>query len=252
MHIFLKKENTIIGDIMDIQEALSIIPRSIVSLVTLFIATKILGKKQVSELSLFDYCIGISIGNFTAEMILVLENQLINGVVAILTFGILGYLISYLTMKSMTLRRLFFGIPTIIMQEGKIDYNALKKLNIDINDFLEQTRNAGYFDLNEISYAVMEANGKISFLPKDEYKKPTKKDLNLKKEKESLSANIIIDGNLMKENITETDRSYEWFIKELKIKGFTTYENILLATYSNNTLNIYKKDEHIKPSNVLE
>lgn len=237
---------------MDIQEALSIIPRSIVSLVTLFIATKILGKKQVSELSLFDYCIGISIGNFTAEMILVLENQLINGVVAILTFGILGYLISYLTMKSMTLRRLFFGIPTIIMQEGKIDYKALKKLNIDINDFLEQTRNAGYFDLNEISYAIMEANGKISFLPKDEYKKPTKKDLNLKKEKESLSANIIIDGNIMKENITETDRSYEWFIKELKIKGFATYENILLATYSNNTLNIYKKDENIKPSNVLE
>ena len=62
---------------MDINEALSIIPRSLISLVTLFIATKILGKKQVSELSLFDYVIGISIGNFTAEMILVLENQLI-------------------------------------------------------------------------------------------------------------------------------------------------------------------------------
>lgn len=237
---------------MDIKEALSIIPRSIISLITLFIATKILGKKQVSELSLFDYCIGISIGNFTAEMILVLENQIINGVIAILTFGILGYLISYLTMKSMTLRRILFGIPTIIMEDGKIHYDALKKLNIDINDFLEQTRNAGHFDLNEISYAIMEANGKISYLEKDEYKKPTKKDLNLKKEKECLTANIIIDGNLMKENINETDHSYNWFIQELKRKGYTTYENILLATYSNNTLNIYRKNENLETKNILE
>lgn len=252
MHKNKLNTNTTTGDIMDIQEALSIIPRSIVSLISLFIATKILGKKQVSQLSLFDYCIGISIGNFTAEMILVLENQLVNGVVAILTFGILGYLISYLTMKSMSLRRLIFGTPTIIMQDGKINYQSFKKLNIDINDFLEQARNAGHFDIKEISYAIMEANGKISFLEKDEYKKPTKKDLSLKKAKEALTANIIIDGNLMEENIKETDRTYDWFIKELKIKGFTSYENILLATYSNNTLNIYRKSENISPKNVLE
>lgn len=244
--------NTITGDIMDIKEALSIIPRSIVSIIALFIATKILGKKQVSQLSLFDYCIGISIGNFTAEMILVLENQLINGVVAILTFGIIGYLISIVSMKSISLRRFFIGVPTTIMSNGKIHYKSLKKLNIDITDLLEQARSSGYFDLNEISYAIMEANGKISFLVKDEHKKPTKKELNLKKKQESLSANIIVDSNIMEENISQTDKSLEWFIKELKNKGYTSYENILLATYSNNTLNIYRKNENITPANVLE
>lgn len=237
---------------MDIKEALSIIPRSLVSLITLLLATKLLGKKQVSQLSLFDYAIGISIGNFTAEMILVLENQLINGVIAILTFGIVGYLISYLTMKSIVLRRFFMGTPTVIIQDGKILNNALKRSNIDINDLLEQTRNSGYFDLNEISYAIMEANGKISFLEKDEYKKPAKKDLNLKKEKSSLPANIIIDSKLMEENIKSTDKSTEWFIKELKRQGYSTYENILLATYSNNTLNIYRKNENITQKKVLE
>lgn len=237
---------------MDIKEALSIIPRSLVSLITLLLATKLLGKKQVSQLSLFDYAIGISIGNFTAEMILVLENQLINGVIAILTFGIVGYLISYLTMKSIVLRRFFMGTPTVIIQDGKILNNALKRSNIDINDLLEQTRNSGYFDLNEISYAIMEANGKISFLEKDEYKKPTKKDLNLKQEKSSLPANIIIDSKLMEENIKSTDKSTEWFIKELKRQGYSTYENILLATYSNNTLNIYRKNETITQEKVLE
>ena len=237
---------------MDIQEALSIIPRSLISIVTLFVATKILGKKQISELSLFDYCIGISIGNFTAEMILVLENQLINGVVAILTFGIVGYLISILTMKSIYMRRIFMGVPTTIMSDGKIYYKSLKKLNIDINDFLEQTRNAGYFDIEEISCAIMEANGKISFLPKDEYKNVTKKDLNLKQSPAAITANIIIDSKIMEETIKNTDRSYEWFKKELKIKGYDTYENILLATYKDNTLKIYRKNENVTPKNLLE
>ena len=237
---------------MDINEALSIIPRSLISLVTLFIATKILGKKQVSELSLFDYVIGISIGNFTAEMILVLENQLINGVVAILTFGIVGYIISYISLKSISFRRFMIGTPTIIMSNGKILYNALKKLNIDINDFLEHARIAGHFDITQINYAIMEANGDISFLLKEKYQTPTAKDLNIKKESESIPANIIIDSNIMNENINETDKTKDWFIKELKKQGYTSYENILLATYSNNNLTIYRKNENTKPKNVLE
>ena len=237
---------------MDINEALSIIPRSLISLISLFIATKILGKKQVSQLSLFDYCIGISIGNFTAEMILVLENQLINGIVATLTFGIVGYLISYLTTKSMKLRKIVTGIPTIIMSEGKILYESLKEANIDINDFLEQARSSGHFNIEEISYAIMEANGKISFLLKDEYNNPTKEDLNIKAEKTSLSSNIVIDSKLMIDNIKNTDKSITWFKKELKRQGYTTYENILLATYTNNTLNIYRKNKNIKQKNTLE
>ena len=237
---------------MDINEALSIIPRSLISLLTLFIATKILGKKQVSELSLFDYVIGISIGNFTAEMILVLDTQLINGVIAILTFGIMGYIISYISTKSIVFRRFIFGTPTIIIDNGKINYKALKKLNIDINDFLEQARSAGHFNIQEISYAIMEANGKISFLLKDEYNIPTKKDLKINITKSYLPANIIIDGKIMKENIKSTNQNYSWFIKELKRQGYAKYDNILLAVYQNNSLIIYEKNENRKIKNTLE
>lgn len=244
MYNFKKILNTNNGDIMDINEALSIIPRSLISLVTLFIATKILGKKQVSELSLFDYVIGISIGNFTAEMILVLDNQLINGVVAILTFGIMGYIISYISTKSIIFRRFMIGTPTIIMSNGKLLYKSFKNLNIDINDFLEQARIAGYFDITQINYAIMEANGDISFLLKEDSNSNNKQGI--------LPANVIIDSNIMHENIKETDKSESWFIKELKKQGYTSYENILLATYSNNNLTIYRKNENIKPKNVLE
>ena len=246
------KVNTITGEFMDIKEALSIIPRCLISMITLLIATKILGKKQVSQLSLFDYVIGISIGNFTAEMILVLETQLINGIVAILTFGIIGYIISLLTVKSIYLRRFFSGTPTTIIEDGKILVKALKKVNIDINDLLEQARNEGYFNIDDISYAIMEINGKISFLPKDNLSPVKKKDLNIKKEKEIFPINIIIDSKLMKENIKNSDKNISWFIKELKKQGYTTYKNILLATYYNNTLNIYRKNEDISPKNTQE
>lgn len=237
---------------MDIKEALSIIPRSLISIVTLLIATKMLGKKQVSELSLFDYAIGISIGNFTAEMILVLDTQLINGIIAILTFGFVGYIISILTMKSITLRRFFIGVPTVIIENGKILYSSLRKANIDINDFLEQARSNGYFNIDDIAYAVMEANGTISFLPKDSATVPTKKDLKLKKEPVIYPANVIIDSNLMEENIKNTDKSKRWFVQELKRQGYTTYENIILAIYYNNTLNIYEKNQHIEEKDILE
>lgn len=250
--IFVFFENNITGDIMDFSEALVIVPRSLISLIVLFAVTKIIGKKQVSELSLFDYVVGISIGNFTAEMTMDINGQYINGVIAIITFGLSAFFVSYITMKSIFLRRVIIGVPTIIIENGKILIDSMKKAKIDVNDLLEQARNAGYFDIDEIAYAIMEANGKISFLAKDKNKQPNKKDLGIKCSPDSLPANIIIDSKLMMKNIKNTDKSYEWFVQQLKVKGYTSYEDILLATYSNNTLNIYLKNEKCTPSDVLE
>ncbi len=237
---------------MDYLEALRIVPRSLISLVTLFLITKLLGKKQVSELSLFDYVIGISIGNFTAEMVMDIEGQYINGIVAMVTFGLFAYLVSIITMKSIVLRRFIIGVPTVIIEKGKILEKAMKKVNIDINDLLEEARNSGYFDLSEISYAIMEANGKISFLLKDMNKPVTKKDMKIKTNPDSLCSNIIIDSKLMMENIKNSDKSLEWFLHELKVKGYKDYDNILLATYSNNTLTVYEKNKFVKAKDVLE
>lgn len=237
---------------MDLSQILVIIPRSLISLIILFVVTKIIGKKQVSQLSLFDYVIGISIGNFTAEMTLDLEGQYINGGIAMLTFGLFAFIVSWASIKSIWFRRVLIGIPTIIIENGEILIESMKKVNIDINDLLEAARNAGYFDIEEVAYAIMEANGKISFLPKDKYRQPTKKDLGTKTIPDSLTANIIIDSKIMEKNIKNTDKSRDWFIKQLKIKGYSSYENILLATYNNNTLTIYPKNNHEEPKDILE
>ena len=242
-------------DFFDIKwiEVFDTIIRALLSLTALFLITKLLGKKQVSQLSLFDYVIGISIGNFAAEMTINMEIQFINGLAALMVFGIIAFLVSYLTMKSIILRRFFMGTPTILIQSGKLIEKNLKKVKFDINDLLEECRVSGYFDLSQIEYALMEANGKLSILPKAEYNPVTIKDMNLKPNKQELVANIIIDSKIMHNNLKNMKKDNVWLEKELKVKGYKTLDNILLATLDNNDkFVIYERNTHDKIHNVLE
>lgn len=238
---------------IDIQECFDVATRGLYSLITLFLVTKLIGKKQVSELSLFDYVIGISIGNFTAEMTMDLERHYINGIIAILVFGVSSYLVSIATLKSIKLRKLIIGVPTILIQNGKIIEANLKNVKLDVNELLEQCRGNGYFDLSQIEYAIMEANGKVSILPFAQYKPLTPKDMNIKVKREGLCANIVIDGKYMENNIMNMHKTIEWVEKELRVKGYKDLENILLVTLDiEDKLTIYEKNKNVKVYNVLE
>ena len=227
--------------------------RALLSLITLFLVTKMLGKKQVSQLSLFDYVIGISIGNFAAEMTINLDSHYLNGTLAVVIFGLVAYIVSILTMKSIHLRRYFMGTPTLMIQNGKLLEKNLKKVKFDINDLLEECRGEGYFDINEIEYAIMEANGKISVLPKGEYKPLTVKDMNLKAEKQGLCANVIIDSKIMPNNLKNINKTEEWLRKELKVKGYKDTSDILLATVDvNDKVVVYERNRNESIRDVLE
>lgn len=237
---------------IDWMEVLDVIIRSLLSLLTLFLVAKMLGKRQVSQLTLFDYVVGISIGNFAAEMTINLESQEINGVVAVLIFGIVAYIIDILAIKSIKLRKYFMGTPTIVIQHGQIIKKNLRKVKFDLNDLLEECREKGYFDMSEIEYAIMEPNGKISILPKPEYKPVTIKDLNLKNEKQGLCANLVIDGKIMKNCLRNINKTEEWLRQQLKVKGYKV-EDVFLATFDiNENLKIYKNSDEIKVNNILE
>lgn len=236
----------------DMVQIIETIIRGLISLITLFLITKLMGKKQISELSLFDYVMGISIGNFAAEITTNMDNQFINGIVAIVLFGVVAYIISKITMKSIKLRRFFMGVPTVIIQNGKLLENGLKKAKIDVNDLLEECRTNGYFDLSEIEFAIMEANGNVSFLPKGENKPLTVKDMNLKAEKQGLCANVIIDGKIMDKNLSNINKNKKWLDNELKVKG-KKYEDILLGTVDiNDKLVLYFRNQDEDILNVLE
>lgn len=236
----------------DINEALQILFRSTISLITLFLIAKLLGKKQVSQLSLFDYVIGISIGNFAAEMTINLESNFLNGTIAVIYFGLIAYLVSILTMKSIRLRRYFMGTPTILIENGNIIKSNLKKVKFDINDMLEECRGNGYFDVNEIAYAIMEANGKLSILPKSSYQNTIKKDLNIKDEKVGLCSNVIIDGKVMKKNLKNINKDEQWLKEELR-KQNKKLEEVLLGTVDvNSNLVLFEDTKDYLTKDVLE
>ena len=232
---------------------LNIILRTIIVLIVLFLIAKMVGKKQISQLNLFDYIVGITIGSIAADISLDLEKDLLAGLLSLSLYGFIAYLISYITMKSIKARRFFTGVPTVLVEKSKIIESGLKKTKIDINELLAEARIAGYFDLDEIDYAIMEINGNISFLPKEKNKPVTKKDMKLKSPDSGLTANVIIDSIYMENNMKAINKSKRWLDHELKVQGYNNYDNILLATVDNNyKVLVYKKDVNPDKNTVLE
>lgn len=227
--------------------------RTILVLIILFFITKMMGKKQISELNFFDYVVGITIGSIAADISLDIEKNMIAGIAALFIYGFISYIISFVSIKSILARRFFIGVPTVLVEKGKIIESGLKKSKIDVNDLLMVARENGYFNLDEIDYALMEVNGNISFLPKEKEKPVTKRDMKIKCSNEGLTVNAIIDSKYMANNMKAINKDKEWLDHELKVNGYDNYDNILLATIDNNyKVTIYEKNVKPDKNTVLE
>lgn len=232
---------------------LNICFRTILVLIILFFITKMMGKKQISELNFFDYIVGITIGSIAADISLDIEKNMIAGIAALFIYGFISYIISFISIKSIWARRFIIGVPTVLVEKGKIIESGLKKSKIDVNDLLMVARENGYFNLDEIDYALMEVNGNISFLPKEKEKPVTKKDMKIKCSNEGLTVNAIIDSKYMVNNMKAINKDKEWLDHELKVNGYDNYDNILLATIDNNyKVTIYEKNVKPDKNTVLE
>lgn len=217
--------------------------RSIISLIVLFIIAELMGKKQISQCNLFDYIIGISIGSIAASLSVDDSIDYLYGVLSMIIYGGVAAFISYLTTKSITLRRFLTGVPCVIINNGKINYKNLKKSRLDINDLLQLSRESGYYDLSQINYCILEPSGRVSFLPKSKYQPVTVNDMKLKVSENSLCANLVIDGKIMLENIKQIGKSEEWLIARLTKLGYKDVSDILLVTCDNKEkLTVFIKD----------
>lgn len=218
---------------------LKIVLASLFSLAALFLLTKLVGAKQVSELSMFDYINGISIGSIAAEMATELENP-IKPLIAMAVYGLVSVLISVLNARNVAMRRLFFGKAVILMKNGKLYRENLKKAHLDINEFLMQCRAGGYFDISAINTAVLEPSGKISILPFSEKRPATPEDLKAVPAADEVFCNVIMEGNIMEKNLADAGFNREWLLNELKVQNKGKPKDIYLATLSaGGTLNIF-------------
>lgn len=215
------------------KEILSVIIRTILAMTSLFILLKLMGEKQVSQMSMFDYITGITIGSIVADISLDIEKSFAAGLISLLVYGIVSIIISYISLKSVKWRGFLNGKEVILIEKGNINRENLAKNKITINVLQAEARLMGYFNLDEINNAYLESNGKISFEPKEKEKPATKKDMQIPVQNKGLVYNLIIDSNIIKENLTLAGVNQKWLFHELKIKG-KKLSDIMLATIDGN------------------
>ncbi|MDE6862935.1 MAG: DUF421 domain-containing protein [Eubacterium sp.] len=218
-----------------------IIILSFVSLAVLFIITKIMGFRQISEMSFFDYVIGITIGSIAAEMATNIDLEWWKGILAMVVYGVVGVLLSVLAQKSVKARKFISGKPIIIIERGKISKEGMRKARVELDDLLTSARVNGYFNLSDIDYAIMETTGKISFQPVAQKRQLNPKDFNFAPEREGLYINVIMDGHIIDDNLSVAGVTKKELDNMLKAKG-DKLENIFLGTVDiNKQLTTYLK-----------
>lgn len=223
-------------------ELLTVFGASIGSIITLFFLSKLMGNKEMSQMTLFDYTNGITIGSIAAEMATSLENDFLKPLLAMIIYTLAVILITFITQKSLKARRFIVGKALIIYDNNKLYAGNIKKGKIDLTDLLIQCRSKGYFDLSQIQTIILESNGQISILPKSNFRPTTPEDLNIETEIEKATVNIILDGKILEGNLKYSGNNKIWLQRQLKTQGVRCISDVFLATcdYKNN-LTIYKK-----------
>lgn len=225
---------------------------SVVSLVVLFLLTKLMGYRQMSQMSLFDYVNGITIGSIAAELATNLEDYH-RPLAAMIVYGLAAVLLSLLTERSIRVRRFMNGKPLVLLHHGTLYEKNLKKAKIDLNEFLEQCRVSGYFDLSQLQAVILEGNGRLSFLPKAKERPTTPADLNLEPEEEDLTAVLVLDGHVMKHNLHHSGKNEKWLAAQLSALGFPEAKDVLLATCDlNNKLTVFPKCGEKPSEDILD
>lgn len=189
-----------------------------------------MGKRQIGELQPFELVITIMIAELAASPVENTGIPLMNGIVPIITLLVLEVLFSSLMLKSQWARRIIDGTPSIVMDKGTIIYKELKKQRINIDDLLEHLRIAGYPNLQELDYIIIEPDGQLSVIPKAEHQPLTLKDMDIKvNSNKTMPLALITDGKRNKHNMKRIDYSDVWLDSQLEEQGIMEDREVLLA-----------------------
>ncbi len=210
-----------------------------VSILVLFLLSKLIGNKQMANLNLFDYINGITIGSIAAEMATNGFDIFLECLFALVIYAGAVILLSYLSQKSVVLRRLFTGRTVVLYDMGKIYKRNFMTAKIDMNEFLSTLRNKGYFCLDDIETVYLEENGQISVLPKKCKSPVTASDLKIHVDRARPEIVVISDGKIFEKNLKCTGNNLQWLKTRLKQQGKQQNEVFLAVCRNKNELKIY-------------
>lgn len=220
-------------------EAFYVVLTALLSVVSLFIIAKVVGHKQIAQLDFFDYINGITIGSIAAELATELEKPW-KPLIAMVVYGVIALALSILTNKAPRSRKYVNGTPTIIMDNGTLYRENMKKAKLDLSEFLLMCRQAGYFNLDNIQTAVFEFNGQLSILPVSDQRPLTPADMNKTPPADSIYTEVIMDGRILEGNLKHLGLGLPWLEKQLKSQGYKSAKNVFLGVCDkNHSLTLY-------------
>lgn len=209
-------------------EVVQVVVTSLVSLVAMFLMTRLSGKRQIAQMSPFDYVNSVTVGSIAAELATNLE-QWYRPLTSIVIYGVVVWLVHLSSCKSIAVRSFFSGRSMILMQNGTIFKENLLRATIDLNEFLAQARIAGYFDPSQIQAAILETNGQISFLPKSTERPTSPADFELHPDPAGAWYDLVLDGHLMQDNLKATGRDEKWLTTQLERQGIGQRSEVFYA-----------------------
>ncbi|MBE3591784.1 MAG: DUF421 domain-containing protein [Thermoanaerobacter sp.] len=217
--------------------------RTIILYVLVVIFMRISGKQQIGQLQPYELVVAIMIADLVAIPMQNKGMPLVSGIIPILTLLVSQLFLSYLSIKSLRARAIICGIPTILVENGKILTSQLQKERYNINDLLEELRVKGYPNIADVEYAILETNGSLSVIPKSNKRPVTPQDLNLTPQYEGLPLPIIIDGRIMHQNMQKAGIDMEWLNAQLKMWKIQNVKEVLFASLdTNKLLTVYRKE----------
>lgn len=225
---------------------LETIALAIISLIVLFILTKLMGYRQITQLSMYDYIIGITIGSIAGEMVVLEDfNNMIRPLTGMIMYALFTIILSLLSRSSLTLRHFIEGNPITLYEKDQIQTKNLAKAKLDVNEFLMQLRVLGYFDLTQLDQVILETNGSFSVFVKSKYRPAIVDDLPIKPKKETPLISLVINGQLLEDQLKYIKKDEKWLLSQLNVKGYHHYDEfILVLCDQDNHITVYPKQKN--------
>ena len=212
-------------------EYLILFVRSVVTYFSLVMLARIMGRKQISQLTYFDYVVGITIGSIASVASLDKSVNMYEGLFCIIIWSVLTILISEITLKNIKLRLFIDSEPLLIIDKGKVIYKNMKKARYNIGDLLMQLRVKDIFYITDVEIAILEPDGKLSVLKKSEYTTLTIEDMNIKKPKTGMMVDLILDGNILSSHLQQIQKDENRVIEQLKARNINNIKDVVLQVY---------------------
>lgn len=217
--------------------------RTVILYLIITFGIRLLGKHQVSELEPAEFALALIIADVASVPMQDFGIPLLTGIIPIITLLCLSMILSIISMKSLKLRALLTGVPSILVRDGKLDQKEMRRNRMTLDEILEELRLQGYTNLSDIRYAVLETNGQLSLLPYAEEKPPTAKDLKVSVDDTGLPLVLINDGRLISANLKRRGLSKDWLDKQLHKHSASDVSEVFLLTVDDKNRTCFVRKE---------